>query len=57
MSSKKKCFGCEHMVVKYWPIKHVDTGLVVCDKHDLVCDFVSKQHLKKLTCVEEEVEE
>ena len=55
MSNKceKNCFGCEHFEIKYWPIKHVDTGLAVCKKHNLECDFLNKRQLNRLKCVEE----
>lgn len=51
-----KCMECPHFHIKYGPIKHGkeiwDTGLAKCEKHDLVVDFLSKQKLNKLTCVD-----
>jgi isoprenylcysteine carboxyl methyltransferase (ICMT) family protein YpbQ len=52
-----KCKDCQHFKVKYEPLRSLgaiwDTGLAVCEKHDLVCDWLTKQQLNRLECVEE----
>ena len=54
---RKKCKGCEHFHILYEPYKcgHIlwDTGMVKCEKHNLVADYASKQKLDRLECIEE----
>ena len=52
----KQCYKCGSFRVRVAPNMPYDTGLVECEKHGLVCDVVSTQHIKRLTCVEEESE-
>lgn len=48
-----KCTDCEHFEIGYPPMMPYDSGLAVCKKHNLVCDYTSKRKLNSLTCVEE----
>ena len=47
------CIECEYFKILYPPMGHYDSGMAKCEKHDLIVDYISKQKLKKLTCVEE----
>lgn len=49
-----KCVECPHFRIEYDPWKGVDFGKATCKKHGLVCDYISKQQLRRLECVEEE---
>lgn len=49
-----KCIDCPHFEIKMEPWKCVDFGMAVCKKYDLACDWVSKQQLNRLRCVEED---
>ena len=49
----KKCKECEHFRYLYPPMGQYDAGRVACKKYDLVKDYISKQSLNRLTCVEE----
>ena len=48
------CIECEHFKILYPPMGHYDSGMAKCEKHDLIVEYISKQKLKKLICVEEE---
>ena len=48
-----KCKDCEHFEIGYPPMMPYDSGLAVCKKHNLVCDYTSNRKLNSLTCVEE----
>lgn len=52
-----QCTKCEYFKVVQNPLKGekglMDTGMARCTKHDLVVDFVSTQHINRLTCVED----
>lgn len=48
-----KCKDCEHFEIGYPPMMPYDSGLAVCKKHNLVCDYTSNRKLNRLTCVEE----
>lgn len=48
------CKECEHFKILYEPIKHFDRGRAVCEKNDLIKDFMSHRELDRLKCVEEE---
>ena len=48
-----RCVECQHFQIEYDPWKGIDFGKVTCKKHGLVCDYISKQQLGKLECVEE----
>lgn len=57
-SKTKKCVECEFFHDLYKPIKGdgigvYDAGRCKCEKHNLVCDYVSTQQLNKLVCIEE----
>ena len=47
-----RCMECPHFRIEYDPWKGVDFGKALCKKHDLMCDYVSNQQLKRLECVE-----
>ena len=49
----KRCEECEYFKVLFPPMGHYDAGQAVCKKHDLIVDYLSKNKLRKLTCVEE----
>ena len=49
-----KCTDCPHFVIRQMPIKHFDSGMAMCKKYDLACDWVSKQQLNRLRCIEED---
>ena len=46
------CVDCPHFKIRQKPLKGVDFGLAVCEKHNLQCDYVSKQQLRRLECVD-----
>lgn len=48
-----RCVECQHFQIEYDPWKGIDFGKATCKKHGLVCDYISKQQLGKLECVEE----
>lgn len=48
-----KCTECEHFRVICQPVEKYEAGMAECKKHDLVVDFLSKQKLNNLVCVEE----
>lgn len=50
-----KCEKCKHFRVIYEPIKHFDSGRAVCDKHNLIKDFMTHKELKRLECMEDAV--
>lgn len=52
-----RCIDCPHFRIEYEPWKDIDFGKAICTKHDLVCDYVSKQQLRRLECVETEGED
>ena len=54
-SMKKQCITCKHFYIGDKP-DHWNEGHVYCRKHDLICEYISKQKLKKLVCIEEEEE-
>lgn len=51
-----KCVECEYFKVMQEPVRCdgnvYDAGLCKCEKHNLVCDFVSTQQKNNLVCVE-----
>ena len=47
-----KCKECPHFKIAYQPMMPWDTGLAVCKKHNLECDFSSQRKLNSLVCVE-----
>lgn len=51
---KSKCKECEFFKIAYQPMMPFDTGLAVCKKHNLECDFSSQRKLNRLVCVEEQ---
>lgn len=52
----KKCANCEHFHILQEPLPHhMDTGLAICEKHNLSVDFYNHIKINKLTCVESEV--
>lgn len=55
------CKNCSYFKIKYGPYlgkgEIYDTGLAVCEKHDLVIDWLSKRQLNRLKCVEKEQHE
>ena len=44
------CKDCEHFKIVYQPMMPWDTGLAVCEKYNLKCDFSSQRKLNRLTC-------
>lgn len=48
-----KCIECEHFQIVCQPMGKYDAGMAKCKKHDLVVDFMSKQKLNKLVCIEQ----
>lgn len=55
----KKCTECEHFRIMYEPLRIcgsskliIDSGKLICSKYDLVCDYITKQQIGKLKCVE-----
>lgn len=52
-----KCVECPHFQIEYDPWKGIDFGKATCKKHGLVCDYVSKQQLRRLECVDSEGED
>ena len=44
-----KCYGCESFEIVF-PKYDYQEGLARCNKYGVVCDFVSGQQLKRLTC-------
>lgn len=48
----KKCAECSHFLIWYEAMMPWDTGKAVCDKHNLVVDFVSRQQINKLECID-----
>lgn len=48
-----KCKDCPYFRIAYQPMMPWDMGLVVCEKHNLECDFSSQRKLNNLTCVED----
>ena len=51
---ERKCKECEDFKIAYQPMMPFDTGLAVCKKHNLECDFSSQRKLNRLVCVEEQ---
>lgn len=47
-----KCKECPHFKIAYQPMMPWDTGLAVCEKYNLECDFSSQRKLNSLVCVE-----
>lgn len=47
-----KCTDCPHFKIRYRPIKGWDSGMAACEKHDLVCEYMSTRQLNRLECVE-----
>lgn len=48
------CYECPHFRVQTEPAPPYDFGHAVCEKHNLITDFLSKRKLKWLRCVEGE---
>lgn len=49
-----RCIDCEHFKDVQKPMMPWDTGRCICEKYELHCDYVSKQHLSRLECVEDD---
>ena len=47
------CKDCPHFRITDWPIKGVDFGHAVCDKYDLVTDFLDRRKFRWLECIEQ----
>lgn len=52
MSQSKKCKDCEHFKIAYQPMMPWDSGLAVCEKLNLECDFTSMRKINALVCAE-----
>lgn len=50
------CIECENFKILYPPMGLYDSGRARCEKYDLIVDYLSKQKLNRLTCVEQKDE-
>ena len=52
-----KCIDCPQFKVAYNPLKVgrdvYDSGLAVCNKHNLEVEFINRRRLNTLDCVED----
>ena len=46
------CKDCPHFRITAEPVKNVDFGHAVCDKHDLTTVFLDRRKFKWLSCIE-----
>lgn len=51
-----KCTECPKFKIICEPANYTGMkmeGLVICEKHGLSCDYVSKQQISRLECIED----
>ena len=51
-----KCTECPEFKIICEPANYTGMkmeGLVICEKHGLSCDYVSKQQISRLECIED----
>ena len=51
------CKDCPHFRITAEPLKDVDFGHAVCEKFNLITDFLDHRKFKRLECVEPPKEE
>ena len=50
------CKNCPHFSIQDEPMRDVDFGHAICDKHNMVTEFLSHKKFDWLECVEENEE-